>query len=141
MKRLAVAVATSAAIFSAGAFAADNGERALDISAVAPNQGQVLCTAAVNSTGTLAGGVNATSATLLTTGEYQVVFGGPCGADVRAISGWARWVQVDTLTTGSIADVSCTTADRLGVINGIWVECTNSAGTLVNTSFFLAVAR
>ncbi len=140
MKRLAVAVATSAAIFSVAAFA-QNGERALDITATAPNHGQVLCTAAVNSTGTLAGGQDVASATLLLTGEYQVVFGGACASDVRAVSGWARWVQVDTLTTGSIADVSCTTADRAGVINGVWVECTNSAGTLVNTSFFLAVAR
>ncbi len=141
MKRLAVAMATSAAIFSVGAFAQDNGERALDISAVAPNQGQVLCTAAINTNATVAGGLGVVSAASEGTGAYQVVFGGACASDVRAVSGWARWVQVDTLTTGSISGVSCTTADRSGVINGVWVFCTNASGVATNTSFFLAVAR
>jgi len=140
MKNLAVAVSISAAMFSVAAFA-DNGPRELDITAVATNHGQVLCTAAVNTNATLAGGQDVVSAASEGTGAYQVVFGGACASDVRAISGWARWVQVDTLTTGSIADVSCTTADRAGVINGVWVFCTDSTGTAVNTSFFLAVAR
>lgn len=106
------------------------------------NHGQILCTAAMNSDGTVAGGsnVNTASTFWLATGSYQVVFQGAC-TNITAARGWARIVQVDTLTTGAIGDVKCTTADRAGNINGVFVYCTNGAGTTVDTSFFLFVLR
>lgn len=107
------------------------------------NQGALMCVAAINSTGTVAGGSGpyVASAANLGTGSYEVLFKGPCGSNITASKGWARWVQVDTLTTGSISGVSCTTADRAGSANGVWVYCTDGAGAPVNTSFFMFVAR
>ena len=89
-----------------------------------------LCTAAINSDGTIAGGVNTLiSATFLGGGSYEVIFKGACSKNITAAAGWARFVQVDTLTTGSIGDIKCTTADRAGNPAGVWVNCTNGAGT------------
>ena len=73
----------------------------------------------------------------LGTGEYQVGFAG----NVTAANGFARWVQVDTLTVGSYGLTVCTTADRAGLATGIYVACFNEAGTATDTSFFLFVAR
>ena len=75
----------------------------------------------------------------LGTGTYQVGFN--TGGTLTANNGWSRWVQVDTLSTGSISNVSCTTADRSGVPTAIWVSCFNGAGVATDTSFFLFVAR
>ena len=60
---------------------------------------------------------------------------------------WSRWVQSDTLTTGSL-DAYCMTADQAGVPTAIFVRCHAPGGpgsmgqsALVDTSFFLFVAR
>ena len=77
------------------------------------NRGHVLCTAAINSDGTKAGGNTVASSTRLRLGQYQVTFKAPC-TTVTATNGWMRVVQVDTLTTGALPAISCTTADRSG---------------------------
>ena len=105
----------------------------------AATRGVVFRTAAINSDGTIAScftcfGPNTIH---LATGQYQVGFAG----NVQATNGWSRWVQVDTLTTGAIFDVTCTTADRAGLASGVFVLCTNTSGTPTDTSFFLFVAR
>lgn len=46
-----------------------------------------------------------------------------------------------TLTPGSISSITCTTADRFGRPNGIWVNCADAAGASARTSSFLFVAR
>ncbi len=144
MNKLAVALSLSTALFSVAAMGqGENGPTELDIAKIAKPVGAVLCTAAVNSTGTLAGKFGAKSVTHLGTGLYQVEFaGGACGANVQAVKGHMRWLQVDTLTTGSITGgVRCTTADRVGVVSAIFVECEDAGGTAVDTSFFLFIAR
>ncbi len=104
-----------------------------------PTRGVVFRTAAINSDGSVARcfDCNIGNTTHITTGQYQVGFNG----NVQATNGWSRWVQVDTLTTGAIFDVTCTTADRAGLASGIFVLCTNTSGTATDTSFFLFVAR
>jgi hypothetical protein len=107
------------------------------------NRGVVFYTAAINSDATVASCFGCSKSLTLQpegTGTYQVAF----NQNVTANSGFARWVQVDTLSTGSIANVSCTTADRAGVATAVWVACFNNDVTPpvpVNTSFFLFVAR
>ena len=105
-----------------------------------PTRGVVFKTAAINSDATVAKcfRCNLANTNHVGTGEYQVGF----DENVQAINGWSRWVQVDTLSTGSIANVSCTTADRSGLVSGVWVACfNNSTGAAQDTSFFLFVAR
>lgn len=114
-----------------------------DAAGLPANLGQVVCTADVNSDGTVAGGLHAAKAKSLhiSTGQYQVGFNKPC-LDIRAANGYARWLQVDTLSTGTISGgVSCTTADRYEVPSAVWVNCTDSSGALVDTSFFLFIAH
>ncbi|MGR8933684.1 MAG: hypothetical protein ACU837_04750 [Gammaproteobacteria bacterium] len=140
-----------AATFNPGSntFAANDGGTApLSVApgSLRANHGQVLCTAAINDDATVAGGLHVIIDPAQTkqaegVGTYQVAFSGPCRGAITAKNGWARWVQVDTLQTGSIHGVFCTTADRSGVKNAVWVECVNNAGDRVNTSFFLFVAR
>lgn len=110
--------------------------------ALQATHGSSLCTAAINSTGTIASGMHVLPATTvkLGVGQYQVAFGGPCNP-ATAITGHSRWVQIDTLSTGSAAGGSCTTADRAGMSNAVWVACYNAAGVAADTSFFLFVAR
>lgn len=119
---------------------AQNGNSAASASAAislsAPTRGVVFKSAAINSDGTKAQGFRVTGTIHLGTGTYQVTF----DENVQALNGWSRWVQVDTLSTGAIAGVSCTTADRAGNVKAVFIECNNSAG-LVDTSFFLFVAR
>jgi hypothetical protein len=144
VKRLALALAltASAAMISGAGFAAGNGAKPADApTALAANQGQVLCTAAINSDGSKAGGLGVTGSSLISTGQYEVDFGGACGVNVTAKKGFARWVQVDTLTTGATGPVFCTTADRSGAPNGVYVECFDGSGTATSVSFFLFVAR
>jgi len=103
-------------------------------------RGVVFATAAINSNGTVANCFTCNRATTfrLGTGIYQVGF----NQNVQATNGWSRWLQVDTLTTGSISNVSCTTADRAGLTSGVFVLCSNnSTGATEDTSFFLFVAR
>jgi hypothetical protein len=105
-----------------------------------PTRGVVFQTAGINSDGTVASCFGCVKATTLHLGpgQYQVGFNG----NVTANNGWSRWVQVDTLSTENVYNISCTTADRALVTSAIWVACyTNNTGALTDTSFFLFVAR
>lgn len=136
-------VVVSFMLLSGVSFAAnDDGVAPLNISSAVATRGQVLCTAAVNSTGSIPGcfSCNKLQSSRLSLGNYQVAFTGIC-ENITAARGWSRWLQVDTLATGAIFGVSCTTADRAGNPNAVFVQCVNSAGALTDTSFFLFVAR
>lgn len=117
---------------------------AVPAASLIPTQGAVFCTAAINDDGTSAQkpvGNHVLSSTRLSAGNYEVLFRAPC-SNVTAAAGFARFVQVDTLTAGAITTgVSCTTADRSGAANGVFVYCTDNTGTAVDTSFFLFVTR
>ncbi len=123
----------------------DNGGSSIFTSQVtlaARNRGIVNFTAAINSDGTVAQCFECAPATTtkLGTGIYQVDF----LRDVRATSGYFRFIQVDTLQTGTISGgVSCTTADRAGLSTAIYVKCTSaaSAGAEVDTSFMVIAFR
>jgi hypothetical protein len=110
-------------------------------SAPKPTKGRVKCTAAINSDGSILSckHCNPADTMQLSTGTYQVSFNKPCH-NLLAVNGWSRWVQADTLSTGS-EQAFCTTADRAGDTNAIWVECFDSTGADVDVSFFLFVAR
>ena len=103
-----------------------------------PTRGVVFYTAAINSDGTIARcfGCVAASTSRVGLGQYQVGF----TAGVTANSGHSRWVQVDTLTIGSV-QAMCNTADRVGVVRAVWVNCFDVNGVAVDTNFFLFVAR
>jgi hypothetical protein len=137
-------IVTLGLVINAGALADDNGGVTTDNltpGSAADNRGQILCTGAINSDGTKAGGTNVASSTWLGAGNYEVVFKGPCAGNITAVKGWSRFVQPDTLTTGNNPAVFCTTADRAGIINGVFVRCTDGAGTATDTSFFINVLR
>jgi len=106
-------------------------------------KGKVKCTAAINSDGTVARCFKCNQDPLQTRrlgpGEYEVAFAGLGCTNITADRGFSRWVQADTLGTGSL-DAYCTTADRAGDPNSVFVACQN-AGGLVDTSFFLFIAR
>jgi hypothetical protein len=131
-------------VLSAGALAQTNGgaEYPLDvpIGSLKFNIADVLCTAALNSNGSTAGGETVAGSTRLGVGTYQVTFKKPC-QNITAKNGWARMVHPDTHTFGSLPSVNCTTADRAGVPNAIWVACYNAAGAPADTSFGLFVLR
>ena len=119
----------------------ENGASPAAVTLAAATRGVVFETAAINSDGTVASCFNCDKSTTLHlgTGVYQVGF---YSGVITANGGWSRWVQVDTLGTGLISNVSCTTADRAGVTSAVWVACfTNSTGYPTDTSFFLFVAR
>ena len=108
-------------------------------------RGVVFYTAAINSDGTVAScfGCNRARTFKLSTGQYQVDF----GKNVQANNGFSRWVQADTLTTGT-ENAWCNTADRAGDANAVFVNCQTTGGpgsmgnsAPVDTSFFLFVAR
>jgi len=106
-----------------------------------PTRGVVFFTAAINTDGSIAScfGCNAPNTKRLGVGTYQIDF----GQNVQAINGWSRWVQADTLTTGT-ENAWCNTADRAGDVNAVWVNCQTANGSStkpVDTSFFLFVAR
>lgn len=127
----------------ASALADDNGALTDNLAAgsASDNRGQILCTAAINSDGTKAGGSTVSSSTYLGAGTYEVLFKGPCAGNITAVKGWARIVQVDTLTAGTHLPTFCTTADRAGATNGVFVKCTDGAGTATDTSFSLYILR
>lgn len=126
----------------------DNGGRgvlkSVSVGSLLPNSGHGICTAAINSNGTIAGGnlVNEDTAETkrIGVGMYEVDFLSPCN-DVRAQQGFMRFIQVDTLSGGSIGHITCTTADRYGDPSSVWVNCTNEDGDNADTSFFLMVTR
>jgi hypothetical protein len=110
-----------------------------------PTRGVVFFTAAINSDGSVAScfDCNTANTQRLGVGVYQVDF----GQDVEAINGWSRWVQADTLTTGT-ENAWCNTADRAGDPNAVWINCQAPGGPgsqgnskPVDVSFFLFVAR
>jgi hypothetical protein len=109
------------------------------------NRGVVFKTAAINTDGTVASCFRCVKANTirLSTGTYQVAF----DELVQANQGWSRWVQADTLTTGS-ENAWCNTADRSGSPDAIYVNCQHEGGAgsggnsvPVDTSFFIFVAR
>jgi hypothetical protein len=110
-----------------------------------PTRGVVFFTAAINSDGSIAScfDCNQANTQRLGVGLYQVDF----GQNVQATNGWSRWVQADTLTTGS-ENAWCNTADRGGDPNAVWINCQAAGGPgsmgnskPVDVSFFLFVAR
>lgn len=115
------------------------------VGGLANNQSTALCTVAINSNGTIAGGsqhVLSAQKDPAFVGGYQIVMKGACGGNVQASKGWARSVQPDTFTTGVVpVGSSCTTADLAGNPAGIYVYCANATGTPSLTSFFLTVSR
>jgi len=119
----------------------ENGGEAALASAVTlglTTRGVAFFNAAINSDGSIAScfGCNPASTVRLSTGQYQVDF----GQNVQATNGWSRWLQPDTLTTGS-ESTFCDTADRAGDVNAVFVNCQNAAGTGTDSSFFLFIAR
>lgn len=157
MKHRIAALATAAVLSLGVAFAGDaaaqsvpnteSGIKPLDLApgAAEPTRGVVFFTAAINSNGTIASCFECAPANTkrLGVGQYQIDF----GENVQAINGWSRWVQADTLTTGTV-NAWCNTADRAGDLNAVWVNCQQSGGpgsqgnsAPVDVSFFLFVAR
>ena len=119
--------------------------RSLTPGSAEPTRGVVFSTAAINSNGTVAScfDCNAANTMKLAIGTYQVEF----NRNVQAINGWSRWVQADTLTTGS-ENAWCNTADRAGDNKAIFVNCQTTGGPgsqgnskPVDVSFFFFVAR
>lgn len=109
------------------------------------DRGVVFKTAAINTDGSVASCFRCDKlhTVHLGTGAYQVAF----DELVTANQGWSRFVQVDTLTTGTI-NAWCTTADRSGDANAIYVQCQHEGGpgsngnsAPVDASFFIFVAR
>jgi hypothetical protein len=109
------------------------------------NRGVVFKNAAINTDGSVASCFRCIRlhTVKLSTGTYQVAF----DENVQATNGWFRWVQVDTLSTGS-ENAWCTTADRAGNADAIYVQCQHEGGAgsmgnsaPVDTSFFIFVAR
>lgn len=118
-----------------------NGEPEPAVTLGASTRGVVFGTAAINSDATVASCFFCSKPNTmhLATGVYQVGF--TVNGNITANNGFSRWVQVDTLSTGSISGVSCTTADRAGLTSAVFVLCENGAGAPTDTSFFLFVAR
>jgi len=140
------AVAQNAAVAQSAANT-EGGIRPLNLTpgSAEPTRGVVFFTAAINSDGTVASCFDCVAANTkrVGVGQYQIDF----GENVQAVNGWSRWVQADTLTTGT-EDAWCNTADRAGDANAVWVNCQHAGGpgsmgnsAPLDTSFFLFVAR
>jgi hypothetical protein len=142
---LTAVLAVALCVGTGAAFAGDNdnGTAAAIPLTTTPKatNGSVKCTASVNSDGSVLAckHCNPADTSHLLPGEYQVGFKKPC-QNILAVNGWSRWVQADTLSTGN-EKVFCTTADRAGDANAIYVQCEDADGTLTDASFFLFVAR
>jgi hypothetical protein len=131
----------------------NNGSRAevtpLDVTLSSASRGVIFGEAAINPDGTVASCFNCKQSTTfqLAPGEYQVGFQNFGNGAIQANNGYSRWVQVDTLSTGSL-NAWCTTADRAGVPGAVYVQCQQEGGpgsqgqsVPANVSFFLFVAR
>src|ERR1700686_903709 len=95
-KNTLLSVALCAALVPGAALAVDNGPVAPDLAVGfgALNAGRILCTAAINTNGsiatTLAGSfIDPVNTHILGTGVYQVAFKGPC-SNIQSINGWFR---------------------------------------------------
>jgi hypothetical protein len=141
---LAAVLAVGLGLATGAAFAGDDNT---DTAAAIPltttpkaTNGSVKCTASINSDGSVLAckHCDATDTTRLNTGEYKVGFKKPC-QNLLAVNGWSRWAQADTLSTSNTT-AYCTTADRTGDSNAIYVQC-QDAGGVKDSSFFLFVAR
>jgi hypothetical protein len=150
-RKALLALSLCTGLIPGAALAADNngagGAATLNatVGSLAVNGGRFICTAAINSDGTiattLAGSfIDATRTFKVGTGDYQVAFKGPCG-NVQIQNGWFRVVQRDTLTTGVLPDGTCIVADRAGVPSAVFIRCFNTAGVQANTSFTVSVSR
>lgn len=136
-------LSASAAVFADANGGGKRAQESVPAGSLAGNVSAALCTVAINADGTIAGGPGqlASSSQLAAfPGAYEVIFKNQC-TNITAANGWARFVQVDTFTTGVAAPLTCTTADRFGQPNGVFVQCTNPAGVGTNGSFFLMVTR
>ena len=132
-------------VFGTGSVSAQENEDANASTAEATTfkttNGIVKCTAAIRSDGSVAACKHCNpsdTSHLGTTGTYAIGFDKPC-LNILASNGFSRWVQADTLHTGS-SNAYCTTADKAGDANAVFVKCQDSSGP-VDTSFFLFVAR
>ena len=151
VKSVALAALMGAAFLPGAAFAGGNGSGPTGfdapVNSLAANEGHILCTAAINSDGTVAtaGGpgtshVDVAHTLTLGAGEYQVAFLNPC-SNVTIKNGFFRIVQADVLTASSLpTGTSCSVADRSGVVNAVFVQC-DVLGTLTNTPFTISVSR
>jgi hypothetical protein len=148
MKRLLIITLCMTAVLSqwSSVAQAQNGSTGSGVSPsvtlAARNRGIVNYTAAINADGSVASCFECVPANTgrVATGQYVVDF----FRDVRINGGYFRVVQVDTLGTGTVfGGVSCTTADRSGVITSVFVYCTSagSGGQPVDTSFTMIVFR
>lgn len=128
--------------------AEDNGSRVAPPAVTLANasRGVIFGEAAINSDATIASCFNCNKSTTLHlgTGTYQVGFQGFGSGQIQATNGFSRWVQVDTLSTGS-NNAYCTTADRSGVPGAVFVQCqapgASGGSTLTDVSFFIFIAR
>jgi hypothetical protein len=145
---LAAVLAVGICVTSAGAFAQQGDAPAVKPSAAAPaatnkaTNGSVKCTADINADGSIFACKHCNPADtmhLVPTGEYQVGFSKPC-LNITSANGWSRWVQVDPLSASS-SNAYCTTADRSGDVNAIYVQCQDNTGAAVDASFYLFIAR
>jgi hypothetical protein len=136
-------------LFPGAASAVDNntGAKPPNTSGLAPNQGHILCTAAINSNGTIAtklsvanSYIDPTNTIKLGIGTYVVAFAPPC-SNIQIANGWFRLVQRDTLTTGTLPAGSCIVADRGDVPSALFIQCYDQRGNLSNTSFTVSVSR
>ena len=146
MAKLLMAGAVGA-FMSAGAMADNNGGGGVSsqdaaVGSLAYQHGHMMCLGAINSDGTVASQRvgKVASANRIEIGTYEVFFRPPCN-DVRAVRGFSRIVQPDTLGAGSLASRTCTTANRVGANNVVWVVCYDETGALADTSFFINVIR
>lgn len=140
-------VATVSAMVLMGSLAAhgsDNGGYAKDVAegSLKSNHGMTLCTAAINSDGTVAGGqhVNKNDTARTSIGQYEVAFFKPCN-DVRASQGFMRIMQVDALDDTFVVPAVCSTADRNGNKAAVYIFCSDLDGNPIDVSFFLHVSR
>lgn len=148
-KNALLALSLCAGLIPGAALAVDNNGGTGPLNAtpgsLAVNGGRFICTAAINSDGTIAttligSFIDGAHTLRLAPGRCQVAFKGPC-ANVQIANGWFRVVQVDTLTTGMTGAHYCTVADRNGVTNAVFMESFNQAGGRADTSFTISVSR